>query len=933
MTALLLLGLPALAFQPPVDVAVGLEPTRVRRTFPATQHALRHGEAWQVFLDGEGEGWLARFDERTGTPHRAWGRGISLAQSADRDAVVAGLQGFVARNAALLGGVDPSDLVVERAGYVARTDTWYLRLGQRARTVRGDVPVWRGGVEARVRQGRLIMFGMDVYPDAAVLDTPIKVEAETAVEIAIQDGPAPFALHTEPRAELVALPLEVDGELRTHVAWEVRTRTTEPPGIWVSFVDADTGALLNVHNEVRFLSGTLTATHDTRTLDGDTTTSAMPWARVEGAGGDITVTDEDGAWELDDEDAATTSLYGTYVYVRNYSGSADGELDLDGDGTWTDDDATQAEIDSFIFINQVMEWARAYVPEVSYTSTRIRSNVNISSSCNAYYDGSVNFLRAGSPCNNTGQIADVAYHEWGHGLHYYSLESGSYDSSVGEGFSDTVAFMLTGDATIAPYFYTSGGGIREVATDKVYPDDIEGESHADGLIYAGAVWDLWAALEDAYPGDPDAAYDALVTLSLDAIKGGPEIETAYDEFVAADDDNGDLSDGTPHMCSIIEAFNLHGLGPGGTSALVQVSHLPLGNQAADDADYALDADIVNLAPTCVDASAEEATVIYSTDGGSTWATAALTVGTDAVAGSIPAQPAGTILTYYLSVESSDGDTLFAPTGGVINPYTFFVGELDEVGCQDFEDDEGGYTSELISGSDDLGANDWTWGRPTGAGGDPDAAASGRYVWGNDLGGGRYNGEYQDDKRNRLTSPEIDIPSGVERLVLQYQRWLNVEDGYYDQARILANDEIVWSNHATTRAIGDEHHQDDQWMLHTVELPVPTSGALTLAFDLETDGGLTMGGWTVDDVCVYAIYGEDAEVDDDELPPGDDTGADAVDDTGGAGDEGGGDVEDTGTPDLVGKGGCGCAAGGTGRAGGLFGLLLVGLVAVRRRALG
>ena len=39
------------------------------------------------------------------------------------------------------------------------------------------------------------------------------------------------------------------------------------------------------------------------------------------------------------------------------------------------------------------------------------------------------------------------------------------------------------------WFFTSGGGIREVSSDRVYPDDVVNEVHADGLIFGGAIWD------------------------------------------------------------------------------------------------------------------------------------------------------------------------------------------------------------------------------------------------------------------------------------------------------------------------------------------------------------------------------------------------------------------------------------------------------------
>ena len=116
------------------------------------------------------------------------------------------------------------------------------------------------------------------------------------------------------------------------------------------------------------------------------------------------------------------------------------------------------------------------------------------------------------------------------------------------------------------------------------------------------------------------------------------------------------------------------------------------------------------------------------------------------------------------------------------------------------------------------------------GGDPDFAHSGNRVWGNDLGGGQYNGEYQDNKHNQLQSPAIDVADQTN-LVLRYRRWLNVEDGYYDQANIVANDAQVWTNHATSRSIGDEHHRDDQWMEHVVPFTITSDADLTLQWGL------------------------------------------------------------------------------------------------------
>ena len=201
-------------------------------------------------------------------------------------------------------------------------------------------------------------------------------------------------------------------------------------------------------------------------------------------------------------------------------------------------------------------------------------------------------------------------------------------------------------------------------------------------------------------------------------------------------------------------------------------------------------------------------------------------------------------------------------------------------------------------------------------GDPDFAFSGNKVWGNDLGGGQYNGEYQNQKHNRLNSVEIEV-GDAEELVLQYRRWLNVEDGYYDQANILANGDEVWTNHSTVEAVGDEHHRDDQWMLHSVPITADGSGVLTVSWEVITDQGLTMGGWNIDDVCVYAK---------------------AIPEPGGDGSSGedGGSTEPYEAPAPSGgkitgpPSGCACSSGPAGSQFGWLALLMGGLITAARR---
>ena len=106
---------------------------------------------------------------------------------------------------------------------------------------------------------------------------------------------------------------------------------------------------------------------------------------------------------------------------------------------------------------------------------------------------------------------------------------------------------------------------------------------------------------------------------------------------------------------------------------------------------------------------------------------------------------------------------------------------------DLESGAPGWTHGTIGPQDD-----WQLGTPQGNAGDPGAAYSGSSVWANDLGMSGWNGAYANNTNNWLRSPYIDC-SGQTGVHLAFQRWLGVEDGFFDQARIKINGTQVWMN--------------------------------------------------------------------------------------------------------------------------------------------
>ncbi len=842
--AIALIGTDSHAFQPTSN-SVDLEPQQIHGLHPAVQAKLLRSPAWQAFAETDGAGWTARFDEDTGTPLRMWGAGIDIGPTTKTDQVTAGLLTFFNDHSALFG-FEGGTIQVTSARYVEHVDTWYVDL----MTPVAGLPIYRGGITARLKSGKLISIGAATYPSVPVAGS-LQLDAAQAIRHAVVDGPAPHAKHTDSSAEAMLLP--IDGGRTLRKTWMTYTRTLDPPGKWVSFVDAETGELLNVHNQVRFADGQVSAMHHERTLDGSPLiNSAVKGATVAGDVDDD-LTDAQGFFTVTDSAEYITDLDGDYVDVKNTDGDDAVIASADPDILWTTADATQAEIDTYIFVNQTRDWGESVSPDIDIVTGRIDSFVNITSgSCNAYYDGDLNFFAADASCNNTASIADVNYHEWGHGFHYTSLASYwvGFDGSVSEGAGDVVAMFQTGDHIVSPYFYLGGAGIRDIENNRTYPEDFqnnEGAVHSNGLIFGGSMWDLWHILMDLE--GVEQGTDSTESIFGGLLRGGPDVAHTYDEALVADDDNGDLSDGTPHECEIIEAFGRHGLGPLGNGTLMVVDHEPLVNQPAH-IDHPISLDLWSAAPNCFDGDPVAGTVSYRVNG-KAWEDADLELNLDSATGVIPAQEMGDFVEYYITIDDASGSQYRAPTGADINPYSFFVGDVIEVACFDFEDDDGGFTHELLDGDDVEGADDWQWGRPNGMGGDPESAAHGKKIWGNDLGGGEFNGEYQNEKKNRLKSPSIDTRHYLGTF-LHYQRWLQVEDGFFDQARIQADGKVVWNNHNTDESIGDEHHLEEQWVPHAVYLEGHgDDGEVQVAWTVSSDAGLTFGGWNIDDVCIYA----------------------------------------------------------------------------------
>jgi hypothetical protein len=537
----------------------------------------RYGGNWRIYS----------WNPQTDTPSYLYGSGVDVAPgftgAADAEQVA---REVVSANPAVFG-VDPADL---------RFRSSPTGLGKRAvhfqQTYRG-IDVWQGGAHLTFTEGgRLFVMGSTCYPNINV--SPVPALTQAAAEQAAAQA-LPFQSATdwiEEGTQLLVLPVSLSAsDVDYHLVWRVRVHTEDPYGIWVTHVDAHTGAIIWRYNDVHFtnFTGNATISRQPNTYCNGESVEACRYLRVTITGVGQTNTDVNGNWTITyggaDAKTVTSALVGPYVNVYNYNGA---EAAFSGTATpgvpftvaWTDANARQDERDTFDAVNDIHDFIGQFDPTFGYTNQTINAYVNRSDGyCpgNAWWDGTINFCAAGGSYANTGEQQGVVHHEYGHGIQDYIL-GWQGDEGLGEGNGDIIANLLTQEAIIGRGFYAGNctDGIRNSLNHLVYPNDVVGqEIHYAGQVIAGFHWDFMVRVQGAY------GTDAGTLIAGERWHFGRVLEEPTSQpaqvlatFIA-DDDDGNLDNGTPNYQYLCPAATNHNFSCPEILVGVFINHTPV----------------------------------------------------------------------------------------------------------------------------------------------------------------------------------------------------------------------------------------------------------------------------------------------------------------------------------------------------------------------
>jgi hypothetical protein len=621
---------------------------------------LANRSSWESLLAKQGD-VQAFLDPRSGAvtnllesvpliPGDGYGNRLRSVGVVDEKAVDAALRAHLEARRDVLG-IDLAQLGASRVTQVT-TDLWNVAIPQAV----GGVIVRDARLVATISHGNLILLGTETWGDVRQLDVNAAVSADQAVEagFAYADGrAAEDVIVRAPRLEIIPYaPQEFQngeafggsvGQGYGHVlAWTYVFQRPPEEARWEVMVDAHTAEVLafqdrNSYVRRTIIGGVYPLTNTGVCPNPDQcgvmqSSWPMPFADT-GFPAPNNFTSSAGIYQYTLGSTATTTLTGKYVNINDTCGNISnsnpqGNINLGGANNEHDcvsgggsPGNTPASRSGFYELNRIAEMARGYLPANNWLKSQLTANMNINQTCNAFWNGTtVNFYKSGGGCRNTGEIAAVFDHEWGHGLddndtggalsnssEAYGDIAGIYRleaSCVGHGFSSTLNGPCgnTADGTGSNrnenqvgglHCDTDCSGVRDADWAKHNPNTpdtalgfvcsqcLTGSGPCGRQVHCAAAparqaaWDLTTRDLTAAPFNMSSE-TAFITgnrlfylgsgligswhsCTCGGSSNGCGATNGYMQWLGADDNDGTLNNGTPHMTALFAAFDRHGI--------------------------------------------------------------------------------------------------------------------------------------------------------------------------------------------------------------------------------------------------------------------------------------------------------------------------------------------------------------------------------------
>jgi hypothetical protein len=363
---------------------------------------------------------------------------------------------------------------------------------------------------------------------------------------------------------------------------EVRLSAPDRPAAWVVLVDAGTGDVVDVRDELRHVDVVGTVSGGTRNYPGAAFSQrALPDLKVTVLeSGNFAYTNTSGAFTVANGGAANVTvigqLSGLWADVRNGAGANLSFSQVAAPGVNevvqlnpASDEFEDAQIAGYLFTTGVHRYLAAQIP--GFTNRNLPNlvvRVNGLAVCNGgsydHFFNEISMSRAAAGCNN-GATEDLLAHEYGHALHDWA-SGGVSPEGLSEGMGDHVALYWTNQRILGRSYLTGAfPNVRDYRAGEAW-NDIDWpqvDPYRQGATWAGFCLDFKDNLVARLGAAGAKARAELVTIGQ-YVRDPADIPDAVFECFVQDDNNGNLLDGTPYCPELVAAADRHRLpNPGG----------------------------------------------------------------------------------------------------------------------------------------------------------------------------------------------------------------------------------------------------------------------------------------------------------------------------------------------------------------------------------
>jgi len=637
--------------------------------------------------------------------------------------------------------------------------------------------------------------------------------------------------------------------------------SADKPERWRYVVNPETGDVLYEENLVIFtditgsVSGKATTGGKASQCSPEVSTG-MPHALVGVVGGESAYADAGGQFVIPHNGTTPVTvespMTGLYFYVDNVAGDGTEEtltttVTPPGPANFLHNSANTSElilaqVNGYLQANIVRDFALAQNPFYPTVSGQTDFPVFVNRNdeyCpgNAWYNGwSINFCRADFSYANTA-FAAVIHHEYGHHL---VATGGSGQGAYGEGMADCAAMLIADDPRMGCGFYYSNceSGIRTADNEFQYP--CTGEIHYCGQLLTGCVWSTRNELAISYPSNYLEILSALTINSIMLHSGtsiDPEITI---DFLTLDDNDGYLSNGTPHVMEICAGFGDHNMDcPAYVFGAIDFEY-PQGRPEIVHPDQT-NSFAVRAIPLTGDPLPGTGQLHYSIDGGSWVAVSMTQTAANEYEAVLPAVDCTSVIDWYVSAEADDAGTYTDPPSAPPASFLATAGRATTNMADSFETDQGW---SVGAAGDDATAGIWERADPeqtTAQPGDDHSPNPAIMCWITDATAGANQNSYDvDGGATSLTSPIINLAGAIDPSISYYRWYANGTGSNPNEDVLLVNvsndNGATWTNVETIGPSGPD--TAGGWVYHSFKVAdfVTPTAQVRVRFVASDEGG-------------------------------------------------------------------------------------------------